>query len=85
MEDAEGGRAAKRPAHDGTGPSGSAGPSGSVAVPPPTQTSYTKLGLQAKTIKDLQTVLKSWNLTVSGKKDDLISRILDHQSQHRGV
>lgn len=40
--------------------------------------------LQAKTIKDLQNVLKAWNLPVSGKKDDLISRILDHQQRSRG-
>ena len=39
--------------------------------------------MQAKTIKDLQNVLKAWNLPVSGKKEDLITRILDHQQRAR--
>eukprot|EP00887_Chlorella_sp_A99_P001386 scaffold8.g1386.t1 len=88
-DDGEGGRSAKRPAHDAAGPSGGgAGPSGAgpgtaAGLPPPTQTHYTKLGLQSKTIKELQAILKSWNLAVSGKKDDLIARIFDHQNQHR--
>ena len=53
-------------------------------MPPPAQAHYSKLGLQAKTIKDLQNILKAWNLPVSGKKDDLITRILDCQAVHRG-
>lgn len=30
-------------------------------------------------------MLKAWNLTVSGKKDDLIQRVLDHQRDARGA
>lgn len=82
MEDAEGSRPAKRPsaaAADGVGPSGA-----SAGVPDPAQSSFTKLGLQPRTIKELQTVLKAWNLPVSGKKDDLIQRLLDHQRSVQG-
>ncbi|PRW56014.1 SAP domain-containing [Chlorella sorokiniana] len=79
-----GGRASKRPAAaaagDGAGPSGAAGSS----VPDPGQSSFTRLGLVQKTIKELQNVLKAWNLPVSGKKDDLIQRILDHQKSAKG-
>ena len=85
VEEAEGSRPAKRPAAaagDGAGPSGAAG--GGSSVPDPAQAGFSKLGLQMKTIKDLQNVLKAWNLTVSGKKDDLIQRILDHQQRARG-
>ena len=59
-----GGRASKRPAAaaagDGAGPSGAAGSS----VPEPGQSSFTRLGLVQKTIKELQNVLKAWNLPV---------------------
>ena len=96
MEEAEGGRAAKRPAAaaaaggEGTGPSGASVGGGGGAgagvgsVPDPSSSNFSRLGLVAKTIKDLQNVLKAWNLPVSGKKDDLIQRILDHQSGARG-
>jgi hypothetical protein len=53
-------------------------------VPDPSSSNFSRLVLVAKTIKDLQNVLKAWNLPVSGKKDDLIQRILDHQSGARG-
>ncbi len=60
-----GGRASKRPAAaaagDGAGPSGAAGSN----VPEPGQSSFTRLGLVQKTIKELQNVLKAWNLPVS--------------------
>lgn len=82
MDDTEGGRPVKRPsvgAGDGVGPSG-----GGAGVPDPAQSSFTKLGLQPRTIKELQTVLKAWNLPVSGKKDDLIQRILDRQRAVQG-
>lgn len=52
---------------------------GGGSVPDPASAGFTRLGLVQKTIKDLQNVLKAWNLPVSGKKDDLIQRILDHQ------
>lgn len=88
-DEAEGsGRSSKRPAHDVVGPSGSGaagdgtGSSG-AAVPPPGESSFTRLGLQAKTIKDLQTILRAWNLAISGKKDDLIARVLEHQAGAR--
>lgn len=53
---------------------------GSVGIPEPSQSSYSKLGLQTKTIKELQGILKAWGLPVSGKKDDLVMRILDQQN-----
>jgi hypothetical protein len=52
---------------------------GSVGIPEPSRGNYSKLGLQTKTIKELQGILKAWGLAVSGKKDDLAMRILDHQ------
>jgi hypothetical protein len=52
---------------------------GSVGIPEPSQGNYSKLGLQTKTIRELQGILKAWGLAVSGKKDDLIMRILDQQ------
>lgn len=59
-----GGRASKRPAAaaagDGAGPSGTGGSS----VPDPGQSSFTRLGLVQRTIKELQNVLKAWNLPV---------------------
>lgn len=64
-EDGDAGRAAKRAgtSADGAGTSAAgAGPS----IPPPTHAHYNRLGLQAKTIKDLQNILKAWNLPVSG-------------------
>ncbi len=82
VEDGEAGRPSKRAA-DGAGPSHAATGAG-PSVPPPSQGNFTKLGLQAKTIKDLQNVLKAWNLPVSGKKEDLVNRILDQQSRSRG-
>jgi hypothetical protein len=75
----------------GTSATAAAGPSrsGSVVgdgvsplVLPPNETSFTRLGLQAKTIKELQVILKGWGLPVSGKKDDLITRLLEHQARH---
>lgn len=79
----------------GTSATAAAGPSrsGSVVaatsgdgmpplVSPPNETSFTRLGLQAKTIKELQVILKGWGLPVSGKKDDLITRLLEHQARH---
>lgn len=72
----------------GTGASGSGAGSGratsSPSVPPAAQSRYTKLSLQAKTIRDLQAIMKAWALPVSGKKDDLIMRILDCQRAQRG-
>ena len=58
---------------------GEAGPSSSV--PAPSRGYFTKLGLQAKTIKDLQAILRNWSLTTSGRKEDLIQRILDKQAK----
>lgn len=87
VEEGEGGRPAKRPAagDGGPGPSNAAGGSGGASVPDPATSSFNRLGLLSRTIKELQHVLKAWNLTVSGKKDDLIQRILDHQrSAHSG-
>ncbi|KAL4457802.1 hypothetical protein ABPG75_012667 [Micractinium tetrahymenae] len=95
VEEGDGGRPAKRPAGGGdagAGPSsaaaggGGAGGSGAGGgVPDPASAGFTRLGLVQKTIKDLQNVLKAWNLPVSGKKDDLIQRILDHQRSARGA
>ncbi|GAB4820663.1 hypothetical protein N2152v2_007709 [Parachlorella kessleri] len=76
------GRASKRAA-DGAGPSNAAAVAG-PSVPAPSEAQFTKLGLQAKTIKDLQIVLKAWNLATGGKKEDLINRILDKQSRSKG-
>lgn len=63
MEEAEGGRPAKRPAAaaggDGAGPSGTGG-----SVPEPAAADYTRLTLLPHTIKELQTILKAWNLPV---------------------
>ncbi|KAL4443058.1 hypothetical protein ABPG77_008549 [Micractinium sp. CCAP 211/92] len=90
VEEADGGRPAKRPAgggDSGAGPSSAAGSGAGGAgsgVPDAASASFTRLGLVQKTIKDLQNVLKAWNLPVSGKKDDLIQRILDHQRSARG-
>ena len=87
VEEADGGRPSKRPA----GGDGGAGPSGSGAcgaaaagVPDAAAASYTRLTLHQRTIKELQNVLKAWGLPVSGKKDDLVQRVLDHQKSARG-
>lgn len=125
IEDGEGSRPAKRLA---VGAAGDAAGSSGAGVPEPAQADFTRLGLVQRTIKELQNVLKAWNLPVrrgwggsgvcsellqrlcklcmrlpwhpargppvpdlaacpalphplqvSGKKDDLIQRILDHQ------
>lgn len=86
VEEGDAGRPAKRPAGGsdaGAGPSSAAGGAGG-GVPDPASANFARLGLVQKTIKDLQNVLKAWNLPVSGKKDDLIQRILDHQRSARG-
>ena len=81
-EAGDAGRATKRPASDGAGPSGSG--AGAAGQPPggpgPSEASYTRMALQARTIKDLQNVLRAWGLPISGKKEDLVSRILDLQA-----
>lgn len=76
MEEGEVGRPAKRAAAgsaaaaggDGAGPSG-AGASG--GAPDPAHSSFNRLGLLAKTIKDLQAVLKAWSLPVRGRQRDV--------------
>ena len=57
-----------------------AGPS----VLPPTQSEHTKLRLSTKTVKDLQIILKAWGLPVSGKKEDLVTRIIEKQEAAQG-
>lgn len=78
------GRAAKRPATDGAGPSGTGAGASAAGQPPggpaPSESSYTRMALQARTIKDLQNMLRGWGLPISGKKEDLVSRILDRQA-----
>lgn len=53
----------------------------SNAIPPkPHESHFSTSTLQSKTIKDLQAILKSWGLNISGRKDELITRILSRQS-----
>jgi hypothetical protein len=78
----EAGRAPKRIAPGEAGPSGASLGAGTSS---PFETlashgTFNRLNLVAKTIKDLQTILRAWGLPVTGKKDDLISRILERQS-----
>lgn len=50
-------------------------------IPPVCQANYSRIGLQSRTIKELQGILKAWALPVSGKKDDLVNRILERQNE----
>lgn len=73
-------RDAKRIAGNGE----DSGPSDAAAVrnidpPQPSQASYTRTDLHLKTLKDLQSILRSWRLPVSGRKEELIGRILRSQ------
>lgn len=55
------------------------------ASPPssPRSSQFTRVALAARTIRDMQVILKAWALPVSGKKDDLINRILETQRSAR--
>lgn len=83
------GNAAKRgPGVSGAGPSNAAGPSTSAAagpsIPQPAEADYNRLRLQSKTVKDLQAILKAWGLPISGKKEDLVVRIMEKQEAAQG-
>ncbi|KAL6773904.1 hypothetical protein ACKKBG_A22985 [Auxenochlorella protothecoides x Auxenochlorella symbiontica] len=87
------GRGAKR-AHEGAegaGPSASRAAGGSPlfqpstvtpvgGLPSPSEAKFSRLALQAWTLRQLQTLLKAWALPSSGKKDDLVARILRAQA-----
>jgi len=60
------------PAGDEAGPSNASAGGGCQHL-----TRYSRVDLTRKTLKDLQAILKELKLPVSGKKDDLITRILD--------
>jgi len=60
------------PAGDEAGPSNASAGGGCQHL-----TRYSRADLTRKTLKDLQAILKELKLPVSGKKDDLITRILD--------
>jgi hypothetical protein len=82
----EGSKPAKKgPAADasGAGPSNASAQAG-TSILPANETSYTLELLLKKTIKDLQAILKAWSLPISGKKDDLASRIFDKQEEAQG-
>ena len=71
---------------DGAGPSnaGGAGPSAAAdaaAPPAPADATYTQAQLMSKTMKDLQAILRAWKLPVGGRKDDLVSRIMQRQGR----
>ena len=86
---AEPGNAAKRgPGASGASPSTASGPSTSAgagpSIPQPASADYNRLRLQSKTVKDLQAILKAWGLPISGKKEDLIDRIMEKQEAAQG-
>ena len=86
---AEPGNAAKRgPGASGASPSNASGPSTSAgagpSIPQPASADYNRLRLQSKTVKDLQAILKAWGLPISGKKEDLIDRIMEKQEAAQG-
>lgn len=76
-EEADAGRQVKRGGATGA-PAGeeAAGPSGAAPSP---SSKYTRASLQSKNVKDLQAILRTLGLTISGKKEDLIARILDQK------
>lgn len=85
----EGQNSAKRPGLAVS--SGALGPSSSAraeppssSLPGPAQSEFASGQLKNKTIKDLQAILRAWGLPVSGKKDDLISRLLEKQTAAQG-
>lgn len=49
-------------------------------LPSPSEAKFSRLALQAWTLRQLQTLLKAWALPSSGKKDDLVARILRAQA-----
>jgi SAP domain len=63
-----------------------AGPSGAGGAGPSgvdTKRTFTQEELKAKTVKDLQDILKARGMPVSGKKDALMQRMIDFQRRQR--
>ncbi|KDD76868.1 hypothetical protein H632_c82p0 [Helicosporidium sp. ATCC 50920] len=54
-----------------------------AGVPEPSKARFNRLELQAKTLRELQGVARAWKLTSGGKKEDLITRLLEHQRQRK--
>lgn len=66
------------PSADEAGPSRPSGSGGNGSIPPAGEATYTKAQLTKQTIPQLKPILKAWGLALAGKKEELVSRILDH-------